>query len=443
MAPARRAVARLGKRGTVAAALVLAVVLGAAAAGAQGVRREQLPNGMTVIVRESPATPVVALSLLVRIGSRWERPEEAGISNFVHAVMVKGTAQHTGAELAEAVAALGGKITAAGDVDYSGINAQALARFWRELLGLAAELALRPRMTVEDVDLERDWLLSRIQRRNDNPSSRAFDEFYAAVYGGHPYGRPVLGTPETLRRIQAPALLDLYRASYAPERMVLVVSGQVKGDEVMAEARRLFAGLPRGGGAMPPANPAPQPARRRVVVEQPAQQAQILAGGLAPALDHPDHAAVKVLSAVLGGGMAGRLFAELRDKQALAYTAASYYDPVKEPGILTLYLGTAPENAERAEAALLKEIERIRRDPVTADELARAKGYLLGTYAMDRRTNARQAWYLGFYEIEGVGLDYPERYRQAVSAVTAADVQRVARAYLAAPTLVILRPPGR
>jgi hypothetical protein len=147
MAPARRAVARLGKRGTVAAALVLAVVLGAAAAGAQGVRREQLPNGMTVIVRESPATPVVALSLLVRIGSRWERPEEAGISNFVHAVMVKGTAQHTGAELAEAVAALGGKITAAGDVDYSGINAQALARFWRELLGLAAELALRPAVT--------------------------------------------------------------------------------------------------------------------------------------------------------------------------------------------------------------------------------------------------------------------------------------------------------
>jgi predicted Zn-dependent peptidase len=423
--------------------LVLAAVLGAGPASAQAVRREQLPNGMTVIVRESPATPVVALSLLVRTGSRWERPEQAGISNFVHAVMVKGTARRTGAQLAETVASLGGKISAAGDVDYSGINAQALARFWKELLGITAELALEPRMTADDVQLERDWLLSRIQRRSDNPSARAFDEFYAAVYGGHPYGRPVLGTPETLRRIEPPALVDFYRASYTPERMVLVVSGQVNGDEVVAEARRLFAGLPRGGGVTPPANSAPPPASRRLVVEQPAQQVQILAGGLAPALDHPDHAAVKVLSAVLGGGMAGRLFAELRDRQALAYTAAAYYDAVKEPGLLTLYLGTAPDNAERAEAALLKEIERIRREPVTVQELARAKGYLLGAYAMDRRTNARQSWYLGFYEVEAVGLDYPERYRQAVTAVSAADVQRAARAYLAAPTVVILRPPRR
>jgi predicted Zn-dependent peptidase len=425
----------------------LAVALGAALAappaGAQAVRREQLANGMTVIVRESPATPVVALSLLVRMGSRWERPDRAGLTNFVHAVMVKGTARRTGAELAEAVALLGGKISAAGDVDYSGISAQALARFWKELLGITAELALEPRLTAEDVQLERDWLLSRIQRRSDSPSARAFDEFYAAVYGDHPYGRPVLGTPETLRRIDHPAIVAAYRAAYAPERMVLAVSGQVQAAEVVAEVRRLFEARPRGAGAPPPANPAPRAGVRRIVVEQPAQQAQILTGGLAPALDHPDHAAVKVLSAVLGGGMAGRLFAELRDRQALAYTASAYYDPVKEPGLLTLYLGTAPENVERAEAALLREVERVRQEPVGADELRRAKGYLLGSYAMDRRTNARQAWHLGFYEVEAVGLDYPDRYRQAVSAVTAADLQRVARAYLAGPTTVVLRPPTR
>ncbi len=421
-----------------AALLLVPATTGAAAA----VRRERLDNGMTVIVRENPLAPVVAVSLLLRMGTRWERSEQAGISNFVHAVMVKGTARRGGQELAEAIAALGGKMSAAGDVDYSGISGSALARFWRELLALTAELALEPRLAPEEVDIERDWLLSRIQRRRDNPASRAFDELYAALYGRHPYGLPVLGTPESLRRIDHAALVAHYRAFYRPERMVLAVSGQVRADEVLGEARRLFGGLPRGGEIARPGNPPPVAGARRVVIEQPAQQAQIVVGALAPPLDHPDHAAVKVLATVLGGGMAGRLFAELRDRQALAYTASAHYDPVKEPGALVLYLGTAPDSAAAAEAALLREVDRIRREPVGAEELARARGFLLGNYAMDRRTNARQAWYLSFYEIEGVGGDFPERYRRAIAAVTADDVLRVARAYLDPLTTVVLRPPA-
>ena len=157
-------------------------------------------------------------------------------------------------------------------------------------------------------------------------------------------------------------------------------------------------------------------------------------------MSQPDQAAVKVLSTILGGGMAGRLFVELRDKRGLAYTAASYYDPVRDPGALILYLGTAPENATKAEEGLRREIDRVRTDPVSDDELRRAKGYLLGRYTMDRRTNERQAWYLAFHEVEGVGQDYPERYRKAVEAVTPADVLRVAKQYLEKVTTVVLRP---
>src|SRR5439155_1116850 len=168
-----------------------------------------------------------------------------------------------GSELAEAIAGLGGKLSAKGDVDDSEISATALARFWRELLGFTAELALEPKLSPGEVDGERDWLVGRIQKRRDNAPARAFDEFYAALYG----------------------------------------------------------------------------------------------------------AAVKVLSTVLGGGMAGRLFVELRDKRGLAYTAAAYYDPVVDPGAIVLYLGTAPENATKAEEALLREVERVRQDLVGADEL--------------------------------------------------------------------------
>jgi zinc protease len=404
------------------------------------VRTTRLDNGLTLIVRENPVAPVVAIALLVRMGSRWETPDNAGISNFTHAVMVKGTTKRGGADIAEAVASLGGKITAAGDIDYAGIQSAALARFWRELLEITAELALQPRMAADEVDRERDWLLSRVQRRRDNAPARAFDELYARVYGPHPYALPNLGTAASLARIDHAALVAWYRAHYRPERMTLSVSGQVTTAEVVAEVRRLFGGLPGGPPPPDPTRSAPTPAAGRSVIEAPAQQTQILVGGLAPGLDHPDHAAVKVLSTILGGGMAGRLFVELRDRSALAYTATSYYDPVKERGVLVLYLGTAPATSARAEQALVREIDKIRDVPVSDDELARAKGYLLGRAAMDRRTNERIAWHLAFDEIEGVGRDYPERFRRRVEAVTAADVQRVARLYLGAPTTLVLGP---
>jgi predicted Zn-dependent peptidase len=433
----------------VAAVLLVAAGTGLPAEAADAVRAERFDNGFTVLVRENAVAPVVALSLMVRMGTRWESPENAGISNFVQAVMVTGTTRRSGGELADAVTALGGKLSASGDADYSEIRASALARFWRELLGLTAELALEPKLAPAEVDREREWLLRRVQRRLDNSVSRAFDAFYALVYGAYPYAIPTLGTPESLPRIDHAAIVARYRAFYRPDRMVLAMSGQVAGAEVVAEVRRLFGGLPRGAAmAEPiPAPPIPldqrPPASLRQVIEQPAQQAQIVSGGLAPALDHPDHAAVKVLSGILGGGMAGRLFVELRDKSALAYTASAFYDPVRGPGALILYLGTAPASAARAEQGLAREVARVREEPVGAEELARAKAYTLGKYDMDRRTNERQAWYLAFYEIEGVGRDYPDRYRRALEAVTAADVQRVARLYLPRPALIVLQPAAR
>jgi predicted Zn-dependent peptidase len=445
IATARRRATALG----LVAALVLVGLVGAPAFAAEGTRRERLDNGFTVLVRENPVAPVVALSLLVRMGTRWETPENAGISNFLQAVMVTGTARRSGGELADAVTALGGKLSASGDLDYSEIRASALARFWRELLGLTAELALTPRLAPAEVDRERAWLARRVQRRMDSPASRAFDGFYALLYGAYPYALPTLGTPESLQRIDHAAIAARYRAFYRPDRLVLAVSGQVAAPEVVAEVKRLFGGLPGGSAMDDLALTAPAPLARRPApslrqtIEQPAQQAQIVAGGLAPPLDHPDHAPVKVLSGILGGGMAGRLFVELRDRSALAYTASSFYDPVRGPGALILYLGTAPDNAPRAEDGLLREIARILGERVSADELARAKAYMLGRYDMDRRTNERQAWYLAFYEIEGVGLDYPERYRRALEAVTAADVQRVAETYLMPPAILVLRPPSR
>jgi len=257
----------VSRRGLVAALLVaLAVPALAPAQPRDDVRRMRLPNGLSVIVRQSDVAPVVAVSLLIRMGTRWETPETAGLSNFVHAVMVKGTARRSGSDLAEAVAGLGGKLSASGEADYSEIRASALSRFWRELLGLTAELALEPKLAPEEVDRERDFLLSRLQRRRDNAPSRAFDEFYALLYGRHPYAIPALGTSASLARFDHAAVVERYRAFYRPDRMVLAVSGQVPVDDVLAEVQRRFGALPPGSSAALDA-PVPPPvvvARRSV-----------------------------------------------------------------------------------------------------------------------------------------------------------------------------------
>jgi predicted Zn-dependent peptidase len=165
-----------------------------------------------------------------------------------------------------------------------------------------------------------------------------------------------------------------------------------------------------------------------------------LFGYLGPAITEPDYAAVKVLAALMGGGMAGRLFVELRDREGLAYSLGVVNPSRRGPAPFVAYLGTARENTGGAEAGMLRELERIRSSAVSDAELERAKTFALATLSMDRRTNARWAWYLAFFEAVGAGWDFPDRYARAVRAVTVDDVARVARQYLVRPTIVVLEP---
>ena len=186
-----------------------------------------------------------------------------------------------------------------------------------------------------------------------------------------------------------------------------------------------------------------RPSASRDALKVPGAQAQIFMGGLAPAMTDPDFAAMKLVSTVLGGGLAGRFFSELRDKQALAYTTATQEPMRVDPGYFLALLGTAPDNVVKAEAALRDQLERIRREPVPDEDLRVAKAYLLGSLAMDRRTNARQAWYLAALEAQGVGHEYLDRYTAQVRAMTAADLQRAAQRYLAVLHTVVVEPPPK
>ena len=424
--------------------LLALVLVGAAAADAAPlppVTRHVLPNGLTVVVREDPTVGVMAAALHVRAGSLFETTDTAGITNFLQRVMLRGTQRHSALALTEAIEDLGGTLDAVGDVEYGEVNGTALARNWEPLLRLVAEVALRPTLPADEVERERRLILSAIQSRGDTPFQRAFDSVLNDLYGPHPYAWPSVGRRESVERISRDMLRAHYGAVYRPDRVVLAVSGHVPAAKVMRAAARLFKDLPAAAATPRPGAPEATPRGGRRLVERPVQQAQVLVGYLGPSLLQPDYAATRVLATVLGGGMSGRLFRELRDQRGLAYSVGMLGSFRTGPSFLVSYLGTAPPNAEAAETGMLGEIDRVRGEPVTERELARAKAYLLGNLAMDRRTNARHTWYMAFFEVIGAGWDFPERYARAVEAVTADDVARVARRYLTQPTVIVLQPP--
>jgi zinc protease len=425
------------------ALILLSIASPGEAAAPLEVVRHVLPNGLIVLVREDPSVGVMGASLMVRGGTLFEAPDEAGITNFVHRVMLRGTRKYDAVRLTQAIEDLGGSLDASGDVEYAEVRGTALGRNWEALLTLIAEVALRPTFPADEVERERRLILSAIQSRGDTPFQRAFDAMLTDLYGRHGYGWPNVGTRESIARLDRASLESRYGALYRPDRMVLAVSGQVPRDRVVRVVERLFRAMPIASAAAPSAPAPPPPRATRDVVERAAQQAQVMVGYITPGLTDPDYAAVRVLGMLLGGGMSGRLFTELRDRRGLAYQVGVLGTYRTGPTFLLTYMGTAPANVEASEKGVLAEIERIRTEPVTERELARAKAYLLGTLTMDRRTTARDAWYLAFFEVVGASWSFPERYTRAVDAVTTADIARVAQRYLTGPTVVVLQPPPR
>jgi zinc protease len=423
------------------AALLALLAPATALAQTTGVIRSRLPNGLTVVVRENSAAPVVACSLLVKMGTRTETPDTAGISNMLQIMLVRGTDRMNGEQIAAAADRMGGSIDAWGDADYGEIAATALSRNWRPMLELVSDIALRPSIPDGTVGPVRDFLVRQIRNRGEKPFDVATDRTREALFGrAHPYSWDPLGRRESIERLTRDSLLAYYRRQYVAGEMVLAVSGDVKAVEVLPEVERLFGPLPAGKA---PAAPLPSPpplSAGRDVVAVPGAQAQIFMASLTPAFTHADFAPLKVMSAILGGGMASRFFSDLRDRQALAYSTSTRYEARLDTTGLMAILGTAPANVPKAEAALKEHLARIQNEPASAEEVAIARSYVVGNQAMDRRTNARQAWYLGAAELAGVGYEYFDVYAAEVRKVTPADVQRVARKYLGVMRTVVVQP---
>jgi zinc protease len=409
---------------------VAAPVLAQTPAAPPLAERLTLPNGLVVLVAERHALPIVTVRVAVGAGAVLDPADKPGLANLTALTLLLGTPTRSAFEIDRAIEFVGGSLDAEGGRDWSELALSVLRKDFGLGLDLLADVLLRPAFPADDLDRKRGEVQASVRRSEEDPETVAARLFRRLIFPGHPYSRPVTGTEESLGRITRDDVVALYRAAYRPDTTVVTVVGDV----TVGEVRDALTG--RLGGWRSPGPPSAAPGMvtlgapaRTEMVQRDLTQATVFVGQATVTRPHPDHYALVVASQILGGGSSSRLYSRVREERGLAYSVYAQYGPARYGGMLLV--GFQSENARVREVLTLvrEELVRIRREPVSDEELARAKAYLVGSFPLRMDTNAELAALLLAVERLELGLDYPARYRRAVQAVRVEDVLRAVRAH--------------
>ncbi len=403
--------------------------------------RFQLDNGIVVYLMEDHELPLIGGRALFRTGARFEPENQVGLANLTGMVMrTGGTIQHTPEQINElleqkAAAVETGIGGTAGSARFS-----CLTEDLTKVFGLFAEVIREPAFTEEKLELAKQQWQGSIARRNDDPDSIAGREFQKLIYGeDHPYARTV--EYETLNNISQQDLIDFYAKYFHPENMILGIVGDFKTKQMRSLITAQLGDWQPSSKAVKP--PLPTVTQAEVgdifFVEQPQlTQSYIQMGHLGGKLDSPDYTALSVMNSVLNG-LGGRLFNNIRSRQGLAYSVSAYWSPNYDyPGVFVAGGETRSDATVPFIESVKEEIERIRTQPITEEELNHAKDSTLNSFIFNFQDPAQTLSRLMRYEY----YDYPEdfifRYREELENITVADVQRVAQKYLEPEKMVTL-----
>lgn len=430
------------------ALLLAGCMLVAPAAGAtpaSEIAEFELDNGMKVLVREDHRAPVVVSQVWYRVGSVDEHRGITGISHVLEHMMFKGTGELAPGEFAEIIARHGGENNAFTGHDYTAYYQQIAAEHLELCLRLEADrmtnLALEQEALAREVGVVQE---ERAQRVDDNPRSLTQERLRAAAFPSSPARNPVIGWPADLDSMRMDEVERWYRKWYAPNNAALVVVGDVDAQDVLELARRNF-------GDKEPAELPPRPApdeleprgEARLKVHAPAKLPYLAMGWRVPSLstvdDPRDAYALDVLVGVLDGGRSARIERELVRGASVAAGAGVSYSMFSRTDELLTASGTPARDrtVEELERALREQIARLKTGDIEADELERVKTNVRASEVFQRDSMFYQAMRIGMLETTGLGQDAYAAYREGIQAVTAADVQRVARQYLTDERLTV------
>jgi predicted Zn-dependent peptidase len=390
----------------------------------------ELGPGVRVVTEEVPSVRSVALGLWVRTGSRNETPAQAGVSHFLEHLLFKGTERYSAIEISELFDGLGASVNAATGKETTHLHARFLDEHTEEVFDLLAEMLLAP--TYPEIDSEREVVLEEIAMYEDEPQDRVHDILAGAVFGDHPLGRRVLGEAKVISSVPVPDIEAYRSARYTGANVVVGAAGHLDHERIVALAERLVS--PPAGGDGAAAVEVEAEARLRFYPKD-TEQYHICFGAPGIVRDDERRYALAVLDSIFGGSTSSRLFREVREKRGLAYSVGSYNEQYTDSGMVATYVGTREDNVEQACTVIGAELERLRSEPVSAEELARAKENVKGRLVLSSESTAARMSRISRATLFGLPIESLDAMLAKVDAVEVDELSDLAAELYAAERL--------
>lgn len=360
-------------------------------------QKTTLPNGIRVVTEAIPYVKSVSLGVWVGTGSRYERDHNHGISHFIEHLMFKGTASRSAKDIAEAVDAIGGQLNAFTAKEYTCYYMKVLDNHMDLAFDILSDMFLASKFDSEDIKREREVVLEEVHMYEDSPDEIVHDIHLDKVWVGHPLGRNILGTSESIGKFNRDLVLEYYLDFYTPDNIVIAAAGNLLHEDVVNLVNKYFSGTTGRKSESPGFAPTLTPARTVHIKDT--EQVHLCLGTWSVPQNAPEIYAVHILNNLLGGGISSRLFQSIREDRGLAYSVYSYQNNYSDAGLFTVYAGTRPANASQVIELIIQNIAELKANGITEHELNKAKEQLKGSLLLGLESSSSRMSRIGKMEI--------------------------------------------
>jgi predicted Zn-dependent peptidase len=383
-----------------------------------------LDNGTTIVTEAVPDVRSVAIGFWVGVGSRHERPDENGMSHFIEHLLFKGTPTRSAKQISETFDALGAEFNAFTAKEFTCYYTRLLDEHLDVGTEVIADIIQNSLFRDEHIDFERQVVLEEIAMYEDTPDELIHDLFTSMLWKRHPLGQQVLGSRSTVGGFDRAKVVDFWRRNYTPANIVIAAAGSLDHDEVVSLVERFYH--PPAGARPAEVDQAPEILPALKIYRRPTEQVHICYGTPALHSKHPDRFVLSVLENVLGGGMSSRLFQKVREERGLAYAVYSYHSLYRESGNLAVYAGTRPSNVNEVMSIVTTEIQAVKQQGISEEELVRAREHLKGQLVLGLESTRNRMTRLGRSELTHGEILSIDQLVDRVDRVTKEQVQELA-----------------
>ena len=386
-----------------------------------------LPNGIRLLTASMPATRAVSIAFYVGTGSRFEHENESGASHFLEHILFKGTQRRPLAQdVSEAIERVGGFMNASTDRELTIYWARVARPHLNIGIDVLSDMLLNSTFPPEEIEKERDVILEEIHTSYDSPSQRVFHMADTIMWPDQPLGQDIAGTEASIRELSRDTIMSYMREQYDPSQVVMAVAGQIEHTEIEQIVGELLEGWPQGTPRPMPPVQDKLPESRVALEYRKTEQANICLMLPGMAANDPDRRALWMLNAILGDGMACRLFLELRERLGIVYEVDADVMYLRDTGAMGIYAATVPQRGPQALQAIISELDRAARD-ISQSELDRARELSKGRMLLRLEDTRSISGWLGGQEVTFGSIETPEEVVAELDGITVEDVRRVAQ----------------